>query len=233
MAEQKNGPAAVYLPDKLPQDPLQPSRKKRILKLLAVLLLVLILIIGGFFVGIYLRIFDTNEMNDRLGLYDLPVIGQFFVKPAPKNGSSDSSSMDGSGSKSKPVEDVQPKMDDRSASKPVVLTKAEIEKQMKAKQAEERKRISKLARLYNEMKPQEAADVMDSLDDDMAIAILQRMDESQAAKILAKFDPDKSARLTKIMYIGVPAKVQNMANDVQNGTQNGNEGNTEGQVPNP
>ncbi len=124
-------------------------------------------------------------------------------------------------------------MDDRSASKPVVLTKAEIEKQMKAKQAEERKRISKLARLYNEMKPQEAADVMDSLDDDMAIAILQRMDESQAAKILAKFDPDKSARLTKIMYIGVPAKVQNMANDVQNGTQNGNEGNTEGQVPNP
>lgn len=238
MAEKKNGPAAVYLPDQLPQDPPQPSRKKRILKLLAILLLILILIIGGFFVGIYLRIFDTNEMNDRLGLYDLPVIGQFFVKPAPKNGSSDAAATDTSDPKSKPVEDVKPKVDDKAASKPVVLTKAEIEKQMKARQAEEKKRVSKLARLYNEMKPQEAADVMDALDDDMTIAILQRMDESQAAKILAKFDPDKSARLTKIMYSGVPAKVQNTANGAQSAAQGGNADtggtdNTAAQTPNP
>ena len=208
MAKAKEAPAAVGLPEDLGAVP-APSKKKRILKFLAILLLLAILIIGGFFLGIYLRIFDTNEINEKMGLYDLPVVGQFFVKPTPKNSDIPVGDSGGTSSKNK-VEDVKPNADAKS-SKPIVLTKAEIEKQMKAKQAEERKRISKLARLYNEMKPAEAADVMDALDDDMTIAILQRMDESQASKILAKFDPDKAARLTKIMYNGMPVKMQSSA----------------------
>jgi len=216
MANPKKTTPAVTLPDELGQDAApKPSRKKRILKILAILLLLLILIVGGFFLGIYLRIFDTNEVNERMGLSELPVIGQFFVKPAPKTGSTLPEAEDPAAAAKQAADEAKTKVEDK-ASRPVVLTKAEIEKQTKARQAEEKKRVSKLARLYNEMKPQEAADVMDALDDDMTIAILQRMDESQAAKVLAKFDPDKSARLTKIMYTGVPAKVQN-----QQGQQNG------------
>ena len=96
---------------------------------------------------------------------------------------------------------------------------------MKAKDAAERKRVSKLARLYNEMKPEDAASILDALDDDTAIAILQRMDEGQASQVLAKFDADKSARITKIMYSGVtkkrqaPSEVQNAADGGQTGTQ--------------
>lgn len=202
-----------------------PSRKRRILKLLLILLLIAVLVIGGFFVGIYLRIFDTNEMNEKMGLYNLPIIGQYFVKPAPKDKSLD---IDNTTAKSLAIEDVKPAADPKT-SKPVVLTKAEIEKQMKAKDAAERKRVSKLARLYNEMKPEDAASILDALDDDTAIAILQRMDEGQASQVLAKFDADKSARITKIMYSGVTKKLQ-APSDVQNAADGGQTG-TQTQTP--
>ena len=61
----------------------KPSKKRRFLKICLILLLLLVLIIGGFALGIYLRIFDTQEANEKLGLYNLPIIGQYFVKPAP------------------------------------------------------------------------------------------------------------------------------------------------------
>ena len=84
----------------------------------------------------------------------------------------------------------------------MVLTKEEIEAQQKAAEAAERKRVSKLARLYNEMKPEAAADIMVDLDDEIAIAVLQKMDEAQAAKILAALEPGQSARLTRSIYSG-------------------------------
>ncbi len=193
-----------------------PSRKRRILKIILLLLLLAVLIIGGFFLGIYLRIFDTNEMNEKLGLYDLPIIGQYFVKPVPRDKTVD---MDTADTKSSAVEDVKPSAESKT-SRPVVLTKAEIEKQMKAKEAAERKRVSKLARLYNEMKPEDAASILDALDDDTAIAILQRMDEGQASQVLAKFDADKSARITKIMYSGATKKMQ-VPSDVRSDSEGG------------
>lgn len=52
------------------------------------LLLIAVLVIGGFFVGIYLRIFDTNEMNEKMGLY-YSYHWSIFVKPAPKDKSLD------------------------------------------------------------------------------------------------------------------------------------------------
>ena len=109
----------------------------------------------------------------------------------------------------KAKEDEKPKQEEEKPkqSKPVTISKEEIDKQMKEREAAERKRVSKLARLYNEMKPQEAADAMADLDDDLTVAILQRMDEGNAAKTLAKMDAEKTARLTQIMYEGVQRKL--------------------------
>ena len=206
MAKEETTPAAAAEVPEVPAEPAPPSRRRRILKILAIILLLAILIIGGFFLGIYLRIFDTNEMNEKMKLYDLPIIGQYFVKPAPHT--SDTAQSEPEPVKPPAVtEDKKP----TNPSKPTLLTKAEIEKQMKAKEAAERKRVSKLARLYNEMKPQEAADIINDLDDDITIAILQRMDEGQSAKVLAKLDPEKSARLTKIMYTGASTRMQSPA----------------------
>ena len=123
-----------------------------------------------------------------------------------------------------PVEDAKPGKDkdkeakkddkDKKESKKIVITKEEIEKQMKQREAEEKKRVSKLARLYNQMKPKDAAKAMDQLDDDMCIAILQRMDEAVVAKIMTEFDEGKTARITRIMYAGTKKEV-NTEEDVR------------------
>lgn len=192
------------------------SKKSRILKLLGLLLLLLVLVVFGFFVGIYLRIFDVHEINETMRLYNLPVIGEYFVRPpgqSTKAAEEESSSVtadkaepaakpQGSSNGQSPASQAKPQ-----ASKPIVLTQAEIEKEHKAQQAEEKKRVARLARLYGEMKPKAAADIMEALNDDITIAILQKMDDAQAAKILSEFDPDKSARLTRVMYMGITPNV--------------------------
>ena len=180
------------------------SKGKKIVKLLLMLFLLLILITGGFALGIYLRLFDTQEANEKLGLYNLPVVGQYFVKPAPTQTDMENT----------PLEDVKPDKDEKKQSKKVTISKKEIEAQMKEREAAERKRVSKLARLYNEMKPRDAAEAMDALDDDLCIAILQRMDEGNAAKVLSQFEAGKTARLTQIMYEGTQKKM-NTEDDVR------------------
>lgn len=186
------------------------SRKSRILKLLGLLLLLLVLVVFGFFVGIYLRIFDVHEINETMRLYNLPVIGEYFVRPPGQStkaaeeetSSATAAKPEGPANGQSPASQAKPQ-----ASKPIVLTQAEIEKEHKAQQAEEKKRVARLARLYGEMKPKAAADIMEALNDDITIAILQKMDDAQAAKILSEFDPDKSARLTRVMYMGITPNV--------------------------
>ncbi|WP_295918641.1 magnesium transporter MgtE [Anaerovibrio lipolyticus] len=194
----------------------KPSKFKKILKFLLIALVLFIIIIAGFFLGIYFRIIDTNEANEKYGLYELPIIGEYFVRPVE----------DGESSVDEAEKRTETKKDDKKAgaktkSKPVVLSKEEIEKQTKERQAEEKKRVSKLARLYNEMKPEEAAKIMETMDDDIVISILQRMDESQVSQVLTKFDTDRAANITKIMYNGAPKRV--MQNPPQPGqNQSGN-----------
>ena len=183
---------------------------KKIVKIALAAILLLVLVVGGFLLGVYLQIFDVGTMNEKMKLYDMPIIGEFFVKQAPET--EEESKEEASGKPKEEMTDskLNPDKDkdkDKGQSKPKVLTKEEIEKQMKEREAQEKKRVSKLARVYNEMKPQQAAEVMKDLDDDLSVAILQKMDESQAAKTLAAMDADQSARLTKLMYTGVPKKV--------------------------
>lgn len=184
----------------------KPKKKKgkKILKLIIMLILLAVLVVGGFALGIYLRLFDTQAANEKLGLYNLPIIGQYFVKPAPTQDEMENM----------PVENDKPDDKDKKDTKKVTISKKEIEQQMKEREAAEKKRVSKLARLYNEMKPRDAAEAMDSLDDDLVIAILQRMDEGNAAKVLSEFQPAKTARLTQIMYEGTKKKVTT-ADDVR------------------
>lgn len=184
----------------------KPKKKKgkKILKLIIMLILLAVLIVGGFALGIYLRLFDTQAANEKMGLYNLPIIGQYFVKPAPTQDEMENM----------PVENDKPDDKDKKDTKKVTISKKEIEQQMKEREAAEKKRVSKLARLYNEMKPRDAAEAMDSLDDDLVIAILQRMDEGNAAKVLSEFQPAKTARLTQLMYEGTKKKVTT-ADDVR------------------
>ena len=206
----KNKPAAVYLPEKaVPGQQAAPKktmwlRIKAMLRFLPKIILLLILVIGGFFLGIYLRIFDTNTINEKMELYKYPIIGDYFVKPDKPVKSEEIQQPEPVDKKVADVKISPDKALTADPSKPVVLTKEEIEKQMKLRQAEEKKRISKLARLYGQMKPKEAVDILDKLDDNMVVAILQKMEEPQMSKLLTTFDSERSAQLTKILYSGKP-----------------------------
>ena len=189
-----------------------PSRRKVLLKRAGMGLLLVVLVIGGFFLGIYLKILDGDEMNKKLGLYDMPIIGQYFVRPTPEDGST---VPDSAAEKAKQEQEKSKKAADDKKSKPVKLTKEEIEKLTQQRQAEEKKRVSKLARLYNEMKPEEAAKIMENMESDIVIAIFQRMDESQVSQIMANFDTGKAASISKLMYVGVPKRVQQVTVDNQ------------------
>lgn len=198
------------------------GKGKKLLKLFLILFLLLVLIIGGFVLGIYLRIFDTQTINEKYGLYNLPVIGQYFVKPAPKEEDMEN----------KPVEDVKPKADDKKddKKKKVTLTKKEIEAQMKEREAAEKKRVTKIAKLYDNMKPEDAAADLEPLNDDVVVLILQRMEEGNAANVLSAMSPDRAARLTQLMYEGtkknvtVPSDLAAQAGGGQDSTSSGDMG---------
>ena len=166
----------------------EPVKKQSRLKKIGKGFLLLVLVIAGFFLGIYLQIFDSDEMNKKMGLYNMPVVGQFFAKPVDEASSVPDE---------KDVQETANAKKDSEKSKPVKLTQKEIDKLTKQRQADEKKRVSKLARLYN----------------DIVIAIFQRMDESQVSQILTEFDPDRAATISKIMYVGAPKRVQQVTNE--------------------
>jgi flagellar motility protein MotE (MotC chaperone) len=74
-------------------------------------------------------------------------------------------------------------------------------REAKAKQ-DEAKRISRLARLYGEMKADEAVPIINQLDDSTVLAIFGKMEDGQVAKILAQLDARRAARLTQNMLKG-------------------------------
>ena len=175
-------------------------RKK--LKILFILILLLVLIAGGFALGVYLRLFDTQSLNEEYGLHELPVIGEYFVPPPAGEEHASSSTTNATASTGAAASAAAPK----KAPETVKITKEEIEKQQKERETAEKKRVTKLARLYNDMKPADAAKVMETLDIDLCIAILQRMDESNAAKVMTAFEPGRAAEITQIIYEGVPRR---------------------------
>jgi flagellar motility protein MotE (MotC chaperone) len=75
--------------------------------------------------------------------------------------------------------------------------KALREQQQKEEEALKDARIQHLVIAYGGMKPEQAGNLINSLDDDVAVSILSAMAGRKAGLILAYVNPDKAARLTK------------------------------------
>lgn len=56
--------------------------------------------------------------------------------------------------------------------------------------------IRKLAKIYESMRPEDAAPILAKLDDQTIIQVLQSMRQRQAAKVLTNFDPELAARIS-------------------------------------
>ena len=110
-------------------------RKK--LKILFGLILLLVLVAGGFALGVYLRLFDTQALNEEYSLHELPVIGSYFVPPSTGAAEATQTSSSAAPATASNVAAVPKK-----APESVKISKEEIEKQQKAREAAEKKRVT-------------------------------------------------------------------------------------------
>lgn len=82
---------------------------------------------------------------------------------------------------------------------PVLVDNLEIQKQSALNREAEQKRLVKVARLYDGMKPEQAAPILNELEDETIVLLFSKMDEDRVAKILTLFDHKRAARLSDAM----------------------------------
>lgn len=203
----------------------QTSIFKKILIALFIIGFLGLLGVSAFAASIYFGVLDDEKVqwvNEKVGLYKLPLIGaggefEYFSvpegviwppPPEPEPEPSEPPAKDAIpqvvANNSKPPE---PKKEEEKKSPDVKVSQQEIEAQIKAREDAEKKRISKLARIYENMKPDEAAKALNDVNLDTVVLILQKMNESSAGQIIAKMDSAKAARITQMMFDGQQRRV--------------------------
>lgn len=187
----------------------KPKKKAgKIFKVILVLLIIVILAATGFAVGIYLKFIDVQALAEKWKVNEYPVIGKYFSEPKTnfETVELDQSPVAVPQNTNAPVvaPPTVPPVVQPEALLPEkrVIDDVELQKQAKIKQQEEAKRISKLARLYGTMKPDEAVAILNQMDDQTVLVILSKMEEEQVAKILALFDTRRAAVLSQSMLRG-------------------------------
>ncbi len=63
------------------------------------------------------------------------------------------------------------------------------------------RQVGWLAKVYENMEPEEAVRILDKMNDREVIALLRRMKQRQVAQILALMPPDRAARLSKTLMV--------------------------------
>ena len=199
----------------------ESSILSKIRNLLIGLILLAILIVGGFIAAVKYEVLDTEDvamLNENLGLYRLPIVGngKYFEVPEgvewpPKEESEE---------ELKPEQ--QPAAEENTITKPndkikeVKIDKKAIDEQKAQREAEEKKRVTRLARIYESMKPEAAANALINVDWDTTILIFQRMNEDSVAQILSKMEPEIAAQLTEMLYAGTQRRVTTPSDTMRN-----------------
>ena len=201
------------------------AKKKSIFRRIAtffiVLLVLLLLGIGALVACVHFDVVQRSQvdekvewLNQKVGLYKLPLVGanepfEYFLVPAgvvwPEPVPEPEPEPEPEQANPTAVAEVTPPpapAPEPKKSKDVKISRKELEAQIAAREAAEKKRITKLARIYDNMSPEEAAKALDSVSVDTVALILQRMDESNAGQVLAKMDPLQAAQITQIMFDG-------------------------------
>ena len=180
------------------------SRFRRVLFKATLGLLVLLILAGGTLAAaIYLKFFDPYAFAEEHKLTEYPLVGRYFVRPATNFEPVD---LPPEESAAKDKTAAAPTVQAAPVPLPPAATEADIKAALAKARQEEAKRISRLARLYGEMKPDEAVPILNKLDDNTVLAIFSKMEDAQVAKILSLFDAGRAARLTQNMMKGNPAQ---------------------------
>ncbi len=77
--------------------------------------------------------------------------------------------------------------------------KTEIEGLLNQQTEEEQKRIQSLVKIYEGMKPKDAARIFDTLDADVLVSVITKMSERKIAPVLAAMNPERARTVTIMM----------------------------------
>lgn len=83
--------------------------------------------------------------------------------------------------------------------KELVSLKAEIEGLLVQQSDEEQKRVASLVKIYEGMKPKDAARIFNTLDLDILLAVVGRMSERKSAPIIASMSPERARVITTML----------------------------------
>ena len=183
----------------------------KIRNILIGLIVLVILIVGGFAAAIKYGVISTENvamLNEELGLYRLPIVGngKYFEVPEgvewpPKEEEPQKETP----LEPEPVVEEKPKVEQKPTE--VKIDRKAVEEQRAQREAEEKKRVTRLARIYESMKPEDAANALINVDWDTTVLILQRMSEDSVAQVLSKMEPEAAAQLTDMLFAGTQRRV--------------------------
>lgn len=80
--------------------------------------------------------------------------------------------------------------------------RAEIQGAHQKELADREEQVAKLIETFESMSPKSAAQVMNGVDDELAVMTLSKLSSTKAGKILANLKPEKSAHLSELMAYG-------------------------------
>ena len=197
------------------------------------LILLTLLTIGAFVAAIKFDVLTTEDvamLNEELGLYRLPFVGngRYFEVPEgviwPPPPEPEPEPEPEPPTEPEPVSEPEPEEKTKKDEKPkkddkpreVKIDRKAIEEQRAQREAEEKKRVARLARIYETMKPEQAANALVNVDWDTTVLIFQRMSEESVANILAKMEPEVAAQLTEMLYAGTQRRVTTPSDTMRN-----------------
>lgn len=171
------------------------------IKIILIIIVLILFMAVGLGAGILYGLNKSPNAVNKYKLYEYPLIGSFFPRPAASQ-----TSIETSDNIKEPAPLIMPnaavppqKLSPETTKELVLPQNEERVKQQKLQQMEDAKKISKLARLYGNMKPEEAVPILSKLDDDTVLAILGKMEEEQVSKILPLLETQRAAGLTQAM----------------------------------
>jgi flagellar motility protein MotE (MotC chaperone) len=80
--------------------------------------------------------------------------------------------------------------------KELVSLRTEIQDLLEEQTEEEKQRVASLVKIYEGMKPKDAARIFNTLDMDILLNVVSRMSERKSAPIIASMDPSRARALT-------------------------------------
>ena len=105
------------------------------------------------------------------------------------------------------------KLDLDSKIKQLETMRGDISKTLKARVEVDQEKVEKLVQFYSTMKPQQAAKVIESINEDLAVEVMDKMKKKSAAAIMDALDPKKARRLSELLTGYQRSPASSSAND--------------------